>query len=252
MTSQTLSRRSPLTGDDVPAIVLKAAARGDILRKVRDMHPQGQRLNDISAAEAAVAESGRLLDNLAREHQLNMDRLNVLRQRQDLTPVPVQPLPQIATTGTDLVGRVIRRDRLTHQNKTAGTMLLSTGDEIRWTAAASYVDALDVLFDGVPIQVTGPFLANGSLSIQSALPAPRSYWTDGEDYDAHAELGGMTVMAAGLLKKELRRTQGHDCHMCAQTISKRVHASVAYLSAGPVLVCRPCKQEWNDAGRPTA
>lgn len=251
MTIETMTRPAPLTGDDVSEIALKAPARGDVLRTIRSTHPQGSRLNHISGAEAAVAESARMLENLAREHQQNLDRLNVLRQRQHLAPHPVQTTPEItASAGTDLVGRVIDRAPLTEQNKTAGTLLLTSGDVIRWTAAASYVDALDRLFDGVPIQVSGPFLANGSLSVQSVIPAPRSYWQDGEDYDAFSELGGMTVMAAGLLKKQLRAKHGHDCQTCGQQIVKRVNASVAYLAAGPVLFCRPCKQSWIDAGRP--
>jgi hypothetical protein len=251
MTSQTLSRRSPLTGDDVPQIVLQAPSRGDVLRKVRDMHPQSRHITDISVAEAAVAESARLLDNMAREHQANLDRLNKLRRRQNVTPVPEPLVAKTTAKGCDLIGRVTRRDPLTSKNKTAGTLLLETGEAVRWTAAASYVDALDVLFDGTPVQLAGQFQDNGTFTVHHALPAPRPYWHDDENYDAFAEVGALTVMSAGALKKDLRQQNGHGCQKCGQQIVKRVNASVAYLGTGPVLMCRPCKQDWIDAGRPS-
>ncbi|MEU9578814.1 hypothetical protein [Streptomyces chilikensis] len=252
MTSQTLTRRSILTTDDTDANVLKAANQGDILRKLRNKDPQTSHLNKIAAAEAAVEETARTLSNLIQEYQQRVNRLNVLRQRHDLPLLAPEDLgTTLPDTTTDIVGRVIYREPLTKADKTAGTLLLISGEHIQWTASASYVDALDVLFDGVPIQVTGSFTATGSLSIQGAVPAPRSYWRDGEDYDRFAEVGPITVMAAALVKKELRQKHGNACHECGRGVGKRAKASVAYLADGPVLVCRPCKQRWIDAGRPT-
>lgn len=236
---------------DAAPHALKAQPYGDVLRVVRSMHPQASRLDLIIDAEAAVAESARLLENLVRTHQQNVDRLNMLRQRHQLAPHPVpEPVKVAVATGGDLIGRVIDRDPLTDSSKTTGTLLLPSGDEIRWTAAASYVDALDVLFNGLPIQAAGVFADDDSFSIQGVTPAPRPYWRDDEDYAEYADLGGMTVMATGLLKKDLREAHGDDCHQCTRTIRKSVKAAVVYLSEGPVLFCRPCKQEWNDAGRP--
>jgi len=234
--------------------VLKAQRRGDILRIRRNLHPGADRTNAIADAEAAVAQSAQMLENLTREHQGNLDRLNALRKRQSLTP-SASPVPTIRApfdeSLTVLIGRVTRRAPLTHDSKTSGELVTTGGDTIRWTAASNYVDALDVLFDGAPIQIAGTHLGTGAFSIQGVLPAPRPFWKDDEDYAALAEAGPINVMSAAVLKKRLRREHGHACQACKQELVKRVHCSIADLPTGPVLVCRPCKQRWNDAGRPS-
>lgn len=237
------------TQTDAPQIVLKAQHTGDVLRIARSVHPQSHRLDSILDAEAAVAESARLLENVSREHLRNLTRLNVLRQRANLNTIAVpEPVEITAPEDTSLVGRVVRRERLTSLNKTSGIILLDSGEEVAWTAAASYVDALDALFNGIPVQVTGPFLSDGSLSIQGAMPAPRAYWRTGEDFEAVADLGGMTVMAAGLLKKDLAKEHGWACQVCGHLFTKLTQASIADLvNDRPALVCRPCKEDWNQS-----
>ncbi len=228
---------------------LQAQSYGDRLRVVRSLLPNGGRLNRIVDAEAAVAESSRLLENAAREHVANLSRLNVLRQREKLALLPVPSVAELtAAAGADLVGRVTKRDRLTHLTKTGGQLELVSGEVVTWTAAASYVDALDVLFDGVPIIVTGPFLNDGSLSIQSVLPAPRSYWRDGEDFQDAEDLGAMTVMVASMLKKDLAKKHGSACQVCGHSFSNLTQAAIADLVNGaPALVCRPCKEDWKQS-----
>lgn len=253
MTSQTLTRRSVLTTDDVAANVLKAPARGDLLRKVRDVHPQGDRLTDIAAAEAAVAETARMLENLTREHQQNLDRVNILRSRQELPALSAPTsAPDVREVGdeTALFGRVTERGRLSTKSRISGTLRLMSGEEIRWSASTAYVDSLDPLFDGVPVEVRAARLCDGTYVLRRIQAAPRSFWTSDAQYAPYADLGPMTVMAGHLLKKQLRQHTG-KCRGCHNQLPKRASCSLIDTANGTRIICRSCKQDWIDAGRPT-
>lgn len=257
MTTPTI-RRSLVTTDDVSETVLRAPRRGDVLRQLRSVHPQGQRINTISDAEAAVAESARMLENISREHQSNLQRLNVLRSRQNLpvfssnsADAPAVPgrKPRQVGAVTHLYGRVTSRGCLTAKNEIAGTLQLTSAEEIQWTASASIVDMLDLLFTGVPVEVAVALLDNGNYTLHQILPAPLSFWDSEAEYCRYAEIGPMTVMAESLVKKQLRQQHG-KCQRCRQQLPKRLKCSLMDTASGPLIVCRACKQSWIDAGRP--
>lgn len=255
----------------IPASVYAVDQRGDILRRVRGLHPRQDALEFLASAEAAAETSSLLLENAHRQHQDNLDRVDRARKalllatftRQDVCP---EPVPFVAT-GTlpgemtapyrmvdgRLFGRIVDRDRLTDDSKTAGTLRLDSGETLRWTAGAAYVDALDVLFNGVPISLRGPFIDDGSISIQEVQPAPREHWADTEDYELAAGLGPMTVMSIAFLKRDLMAARGPRCEQCSKAISKPKKASIAEHSNGThTLLCRPCKDDWNRDGRPVS
>ncbi|MEU8472716.1 hypothetical protein AB0F30_33365 [Streptomyces sp. NPDC029006] len=250
MTTQTLTRRSTLTGD-VPPIVLQVQDRGDILRKVRSLHPEGHRIDSIADAEAAVAETTRLLENLIREHQRQVDRLNVLRSRQGLPALPASdghPAPQVGAE-VGMIGRVTEHAPLTAKGFTIGTFRLTSDEEVRWTASASLVDALDPLFSGVPVEITAILASDGTYTLNQIKAAPMPFWESAEDYARYAEIGPVTLMTGGLLKKELRQKSG-KCRLCRSQLPKWANCSLIDSSNGVRIVCRSCKQQWIDAGRP--
>ena len=112
------------------------------------------------------------------------------------------------------------------------------------------MDALGALFDGVPVEVAGALTNGRSITIKEILPAPRQYWPSSEAYDAHADLGPMTVMSESLLKRDLLRKYGSRCESCGKWLTKAKNASIGENADGThSLLCRPCKQDWMDAER---
>lgn len=236
---------------------LQARPYGDRLRISLKRMPAG-RINAVSAAEQAVALSEQALYDAAATHQRNLARLARARKEMGVPTLDKVPSVEVLAAGHAslsgrLIGRVIRRDRLTDDSKTAGTLRLESGETVKWTAGSAYVDALDVLFDGAPISLRGPLMGDGTLSIMEVQPADREYWADGEDYETAAQLGPMTVMAISLLKRDLMAARGARCEKCGKGFSKPKKASVAEHQDGThTLLCRPCKENWNRAGRPSA
>lgn len=239
---------------EAPENVLKAPANGDLLRVLRSVHPQEGILNRIVDAEAAVAESSRLLENAAREHHTNLTRLNVLRSRAGLTTTDVPSVEQLAAVSVHikLIGRVIQRENLTQLTKTSGILAVD-GERIPWMASANYVDALEPLFDGVPIAVSGVMKDGGILSIQEVKPAPRDMW-EVHEADAYTRLyryGQSTVIRIKNLKKILMGQHDHRCQACGYGFPKAAQAAIAEQADGThTLLCRPCKEDWKAAGRP--
>lgn len=212
----------------------------------------------VSAAEQAAAMSEQALNDAATTHQRNLTRLAQARKAMGVPTLGKIPPAEVLAAGHPtiqgrLIGRVILRDRLTDDSKTSGVLRLTSGDTVKWTAGSAYVDALDVLFNGAPISVRGPIAADGTLSIQEVQHAPREYWHDAEDYELAAEQGPMTVMVISLLKRDLIAAHGARCQQCRKGLSKPKKASVAEHADGThTLLCRPCKEDWNAAGRPAA
>lgn len=212
----------------------------------------------VSAAEQAVALSEQALNDAAATHRRNLARLAQARKEMGVPTFTKVPAVEVLAAGHPtiqgrLIGRVTMRDRLTDDSKTSGVLRLESGDTIKWTAGSAYVDALDTLFNGVPISVRGPLAADGTLSIQEVQPAPREFWHDAEDYDTAAGFGPMTVMVLSLLKRDLIAAHGARCQQCRKGFCKPKKASVAEHADGTrTLLCRPCKEDWNAAGRPAA
>lgn len=235
---------------------LQARPHGDRLR-VSLKRMSARAITAVSAAEQAVTLSKQALDDAAATHRRNLVRLAQARKEMGVSSAGQVKVPSgdlLAATHpalpSRLIGRVIRRDRLTDDSKTAGTLRLESGETVKWTAGAAYVDALQVLFDGAPISLNGLLMDDGTISIQEVQPAPREFWHDDEDYATAAQLGPMTVMSVALLKRDLMNARGARCEQCGKGISKPKKASVAEHADGTRLVCRPCKQRWIDAGRP--
>lgn len=243
--------RAPKPGD------FRASRHHDRLR-VSLARLKAPRLNSVTDAEQAVALSERALYDAAATHQRNLARLARARKEMGVPTLDKVPSAEVLAAGHAslsgrLIGRVIRRDRLTDDSKTAGTLRLESGETVKWTAGSAYVDALDVLFDGAPISLRGPLMDDGTLSIMEVQPAPREFWHDAEDYETAAQLGPMTVMAISLLKRDLIAAHGAHCKKCGKGFSKPKKASVAEHADGThTLLCRPCKEDWNAAGRPSA
>ncbi|WP_331723441.1 hypothetical protein [Streptomyces atratus] len=241
---------------EAPEIVLKAQPTGDVLRIARSVHPIDS-IEKITAAETAVSESARCLEISARRHHRNLTRLAVLRQRAGLDAQPVPTVEDLATPNVPagwFAGRVIRRERLTEDSNTLGKLKLASGQVIDWKAGSFYVDTLEPLFNGVPVVVTGVFSGNGLYSIQEIKAAPPSYWPADEldGYDEVAALGGATISRVSNARAGLMAQHKSRCQDCTRHLSKPSKASLIKVATGYRLVCRPCKQQWIDAGRPVA
>lgn len=236
---------------EIPEVVFQAQPRGDVLRIAHSVHPFGGRLDRIVDAEAAVAESARLLENATREYRQQVERLNLLRSRQGLPNLPESDFLLFRQVGAELdfIGRVTERLPLTAKHSTTGTFRTTAGEEIRWTASAPYVDALEALFGGVPVEIKAALMSDGTYTLNQIKAAPRPFWESPEDYDRYAGYGPLTVMSISLVKKELRQKHG-KCQQCRNQLPKRAHCSLIDTVTGPQIVCRPCKQDWIDAGRP--
>ncbi|MFD7855170.1 hypothetical protein ACFV6B_12915 [Streptomyces microflavus] len=233
------------------------------------------RMNPILSAEAAVAQTALLLENLTREHEENLDRLNRARTLLGLDtvpqptatpePAPAAPLasaqpkttlpPHQANTHptyTDHAGRITSRARLTTLTKTTGFFRTATGDTWRWVASATYVDLLEELFAGAPVVATLFDRGDGFVVIQAVRPATRQDWdTDEFDFNEHAGLGQATVTHRQGMKKILAKQNGLICASCDSNLGKHAQATIAAEPLKPpVLMCRPCKEDWRDAQTP--
>jgi hypothetical protein len=216
--------------------------------------PTNDFVTQISELELTVERSARRLDRAAKLHHRDLARLAVLRHRIGLDVKPVPPVGDLTTAGVPegwFMGRIIRRERLTNSSKTEGSIVLSAGLAIEWTAGSFYVDTLEPLFSGLPVIVTGTF-KDRVLSIAEIRPAPLTYWNDDEigqyetalTYDSR-HIQRVSDARAGLLAQHKNR-----CQDCAGELSKPSRASLIRHPRGWRLVCRPCKQTWIDAGRP--
>lgn len=224
-------------------------------RTLTAAQPTNDFITEIATLERRVAESARHLDRAAKFHHRDLTRLSVLRNRIGLSTKPVPPIGDLTTAGIPegwYMGRVIRRERLTADSKTGGSINLAAGLNIEWTAGSFYVDTLEPLFSGLPVIVTGTF-KDRVLSIAEIRPAPETYWREDEmvqfqtarGYDSR-HIQRISDARAGLLAQHKNR-----CQDCAGELSKPSKASLIRHDNGYRLVCRPCKQAWIDAGRPT-
>jgi hypothetical protein len=121
--------------------------------------PTNDFISEISELEMRIAKSARRLEHVAQLHHRDLTRLAVLRNRVGLSAQPVPEVGDLATAGVPegwFVGRVFRRDRLTSDSKTAGSIGLSAGLAVQWTASSFYVDTLEPLFNGVSHRLTLP------------------------------------------------------------------------------------------------
>lgn len=211
-------------------------------------------ITEISALEQRVAKSASRLDYAAKLHHRDLTRLAVLRARIGLDTPLVPEVGDLATAGVPegwFVGRVFQRDRLTSSSKTSGSIGLSAGLAIQWSASAFYVDTLEPLFNGVPIMVQGPF-KDRVLCISAAKPAPLTYWNDDEisQYDTVTRHDATYLQRVTNARKTLMGQHKSTCQNCGGHIGKPSRASLIKHASGYRLVCRPCKQAWVDAGRP--
>ncbi|WP_331719521.1 hypothetical protein OG693_39595 (plasmid) [Streptomyces sp. NBC_01259] len=231
------------TPTTLPAIVTKAPP-GDILRKVQSLRPTQRHLSTLVAAERAAAASAQALTEARVAHQQSLIRLN--HARTFLADPTSRTAPVTVVSPGEYIGWVINRERLTGLNKTSGTLALTTGTYLHWTAGASYVDTLEPLFNGVPVLARGPLNADGVLSIQKISAAPREHWTELDgNYDQLAGLGQGTVNDISALRMRLIEAYGSSCMECGQQFLKATQASVAEVSeTEALLLCRPCKEDW--------
>ncbi|MFI6653198.1 hypothetical protein ACIBI8_37115 [Streptomyces sp. NPDC050529] len=240
--------QTSIAAADLPRSVT-VAQPGEVLRMTRALHPLQTRFDQVDAAERAVARTARLLDEATNDHQRSLLRLAQTRAHFGV--------PQTTGTGTkggdpgEYTGRIIARQRLTALNKTSGTLALTCGEDLSWTAAASYVDALEQLFEGVPVVVRGPVDSSGTLSIQqiSLAPQPRSDWdnTLTGTYEQLASLGQATITEVVQQKTRLIDQFGASCMECDLAFTKATQASLAVRPGDQnLLLCRPCKENWKD------
>jgi hypothetical protein len=216
--------------------------------------PTNDFITQIAELEVRVADSARRLDRAAKMHHRDLTRLNVLRNRIGLSTKPVPEVGDLATAGIPdgwFAGRIIRRERLTADSKTEGSIGLSAGLAIEWTAGSFYVDTLEPLFSGLPVIVTGTF-KDRVLSISAIKPAPLSYWHDDElpQYEAARGYDAQYITRICNARKSLMDQHDSRCQDCQGGLSKPSKAALIKHANGYRLVCRPCKQLWIDAGRP--
>lgn len=216
--------------------------------------PTNDVITEISILEQRVAESGRRLETAAQRHHRYVSRLAVLRQHIGLTAQPVPEVEALATADIPdgwFAGRIIRRERLTADSKTGGSIRLAAGRTVEWTAGAFYVDTLEPLFSGLPVIVTGKF-KDRVLSISAIKPAPLSYWNDDErsQYETAQGYDSPYIQRIVNARTALMTHYKSRCRDCSEQMSKPSKASLIRHANGYRLVCRPCKQAWIDAGRP--
>ncbi|MGS2592154.1 hypothetical protein [Streptomyces hebeiensis] len=253
-------------------IVFTAPARGDVLRRTRSLHPRSDALTFLADTEAAAAASALLLENAYRQHQQNLDRVDRARQSLLLAPTthvvicppPVpftgmttmdqeQPVPppaddlQIVKTNPEQpdlhegLARIVRVDDVTEASKMSGLLTTASGRDVRWTTAASYADALEELFTGVPAVVRGFFTSANDFVLTLIRAASREEWNvpDAGREDLMV-LGQDAVTEAARIRKGLLRMYGPACQLCEVIISKS-RAAVWDNGDRMVLVCHPCK-----------
>jgi hypothetical protein len=255
----------------VPESVFTVTQRGDILRRVRSLHPRQDALKNLADAEAAADTSGLLLENAYRHHQRNLERVDQARQQFLLTemehpevcPTPVpfvpagisldkKPTPAPADDlrvikshpdQPDLLEGLARITRVTpvSDSKTSGMLALACGRTVRWTCASSYVDALAPLFAQVPVVVRGFFTDKDHFCLTLVRAASREEWdVDDAGNDELMLLGQDAVTEAARIRKNLIRLYGPACQDCGSAVTK---SSAAAFRDGDRtdLLCHPCK-----------
>lgn len=223
-------------------------------RTLRAEQPTNDFITEISILENRVTESAGRLDRAAKLHHRDLSRLSVLRNRLGLSTQPVPPIKDLTAAVVSegwYMGRVIRRERLTADSKTEGSIALSAGLVIEWTAGSFYVDTIEPLFSGLPVVVTGTF-RDRVLSIAAIKPAPLTYWDDAElpQYETANGCDAAYVQRIVNARNGLMAQHKNRCQDCGNGLSKASKASLIKHARGYRLVCRPCKQTWIDAGRP--
>lgn len=216
--------------------------------------PANDFISEIAALELSVARSGRRLEQAARLHHRDLARLAILRDRVGLSSQPVPEVGDLATAGIPdgwYAGRIVRRERLTASSKTQGSIRLSAGLTVEWTAGSFYVDTFEPLFNNVPVIVTGTF-KDRVLSVSVIRPAPLSYWNDSEAarYEHVTGYDSRYMQRIVNARTGLLAQHKNACQDCSGTFTKPSKASLIRHANGYRLVCRPCKQAWIDAGRP--
>lgn len=216
--------------------------------------PTNDFITEIADLELRVAETSRRLKKTAQIHHRDLTRLAVLRQRVGLSTVPVPEVGDLATAGIPdgwFAGRIVRRERLTADSKTEGSIRLAAGLTVEWTAGSFYVDTLDALFRNIPVIVTGTF-KDRVLSISAIQAAPLSYWNDSEaaQYEQATSYDSRYIQRIVNARTGLLAQHKNRCQDCAGELSKPSKASLIRHANGYRLVCRPCKQAWLDADRP--
>lgn len=261
----------PLSSITVPAaLAFEVQSSGDILRRVRSLHPSQDALKTLTDAEAAAATSGLLLENAYRQHQENLDRVDLARQAMLLNPtqhtaICPEPAPFLPSALTekkpqipasddlqvvksapghpDLLEGLARIDRvgMFEASKASGMLTMANGRPLRWAGAASYVDALNPLFHGAPVVVRGFFDDHDRFVLTLIRAASRDEW---DVPDAGQEelmlLGQDTVSAAAQLRKRLIRLYGPTCQSCEASVSKAT-AAAAQDGERITLLCHLCK-----------
>lgn len=248
----------PTDDVELAPVTFEAQEQGDILRSVKRVHPSTGALSAVVSAEAAAARAAQDLEEAAARHKAKTASLAKARTNCGLagtglepktTPAPEAPGPK-PPTYVNLTGRVLRRNRLSELTKTGGALTLASGEVVGWTASASYVDALEDLFNGAPIVVKGFATGGKPFTIMSVRPATVAEWTavaSPEDVGAWsprwAHIRQEVVSEQALEKKRLADEHGASCQLCGREFPKLQQA--ALLRGGDnslTLVCRPCKE----------
>lgn len=253
--------------------VFAAVQRGDVLRRVRRLHPSQEAVKNIADAEAAAELSALLLENAYRQHQDNLARVNQARQALVLEavvrppvcpePSPFEPAgvslaklnpPVPAPTGElkvvktnqhqpDLLEGLARIDRVTpmSSSKSEGTLTMASGQSIRWTCVASYTDALAPLFAQVPVVVRGFLADDNHFSLTLIRAAAREEWdVPDAGRDDLMLLNQDTVTMAASVRKQLIRLHGPTCQACGETVNKS--SAAAFQDQDRLLLlCHLCK-----------
>ncbi|MFD9721106.1 hypothetical protein [Streptomyces sp. NPDC059076] len=215
----------------------------------------------VVEAEEAAALSLLHLENLHREHERALERLN--RARADLGLVPAdfrapRPAPVAEPTAEvqppkqhkqhiTFVGRVTHTDWLTNSARTNGTLTLACGSPIRWVGRAPYVDALEELFSGIPVVMGGETRADGLFGLNQICYATRNDWNVEDAADDHGRMAVQELYnRVTRQKKQLAKEFGWVCIHCACELAGAAESSLAEPADGPaLLLCRPCKVRWS-------
>ncbi|MCA1223706.1 hypothetical protein [Streptomyces sp. 8L] len=261
MTFQPINLADPFT-----------AQPGEILNRKR---PDQSHVANIATAEAAARRTAQELENLTREYNQTLARLNRARIAASLSAtelvekpvvdlakqvlaqnVPVSKKFTVRPVFTDILGRVTSRGRLTDLKKVSGTFQLRTGESISWVAATTYVDYLEDLFEGVPVVARAALRPDGKYVFQAVAPATREEWGS-----ADAGTVGFVSFSQGVTevikerrsrRKQLCREFGMACMQCQVDALKGSLLSAAVDAEGvQALLCRSCKEDWRVAGRPS-
>ncbi|MFF7335422.1 hypothetical protein [Streptomyces sp. NPDC008150] len=236
------------------------------------------RLGMVAVAEAAVLRTARELDNLTREYNQALTRLNQARTALSLPSSPCKEQPDLDWVAAaekevqalqvvvskkfteqpqyvTLLGRVTSRHRLTDLTKVRGTFTLHpSGEQIEWVTSATFVDILDDLFEGAATVANAAQRPDGVWVFQGVAAATPQQWGTGADQVRFASLDGpawFVIAARKDLRRALVREHGPACMQCHRAFSQHSLLSVAIDQDGDTaLMCRSCKEDWRTAGRP--